>query len=174
METQGSVQVVVRLRPLNRREKRDGTLPVVTTNTERGQVTLIKGSGIKAAKHRFTFGNVYGSFCTQEEIYDSTLKPIITDVCNGIESTVFAYGQTGTGKTYTMEGVIDDAELRGLIPRASSGIFDFLSDSRFIEKTVSVSYLEIYNEDLSDLLTPADETAKKVRDNSLVLRWVDH
>lgn len=161
-ETQGSVQVVVRLRPLNRRERRDGTLPAVTTNTDLGQVTLIKGTGVKAAKHMFQFGHVYGSFCTQEEIYQSTLKPIIADVCNGIESTVFAYGQTGTGKTYTMEGIIDDEDLRGLIPRACAGLFKILEDSRFIEKSIYVSYLEIYNEELSDLLVADDSKAQKV------------
>lgn len=156
MIQQGSVQVVVRLRPLNKREKKDGTLPVVTTNTDKGQITLIKGAGLKAAKHRFNFGNVYGSFSTQEEIYNNTLKPIIKDVCDGIESTVFAYGQTGTGKTYTMEGAIDNPEYCGLIPRASTGIFDLLSHEKFIESSVKVSYLEIYNEELCDLLTPQD------------------
>ena len=56
----------------------------------------------------FKFDRVFGSFTTQEEIFDQTLRPIVDDVLSGFEATVFAYGQTGTGKTYTMEGAIDD------------------------------------------------------------------
>ena len=56
---------------------------------------------------------MFGSFTTQEEIFDQTLRPIVDDVMSGFEATVFAYGQTGTGKTYTMEGVIDDPENMG-------------------------------------------------------------
>ena len=70
----------------------------------------------------------------------------------GYESTVFAYGQTGTGKTHTMEGIIDDPEDRGVIPRAAFAVFERLSDQSYIEHTVTASFLEIYNEELCDLL----------------------
>lgn len=88
---------------------------------------------------------------------------ILKDVLKGFESTVFAYGQTGTGKTHTMEGQIDSLEQRGIIPRAAASIFKSLQDDAFIEKTVSVSYLEIYNQDLNDLLVPVGQAKSKLR-----------
>ena len=65
---------------------------------------------------------------------------------------VFAYGQTGTGKTYTMEGDLKDERQKGVIPRAVEGVFEQLSGVQYTSSSVSASYLEIYNEELSDLL----------------------
>ena len=88
-----SVQVIIRLRPLNEREKKYGTLPVVTASTFDKSVTAIKGKGKTKSKQTFQFDNVFTSFSTQEDIFEATLQPIIRDVLNGYESTVFAYGQ---------------------------------------------------------------------------------
>ena len=68
---------------------------------------------------------------------------------------MFAYGQTGTGKTHTMEGSLDDDENRGIIPRSAQAIFERLKDvkNHFTESSVTAQYLEIYNEELADLLT---------------------
>lgn len=93
-----SVQVVVRLRPLNTKEKKHGTLPVVSASTADKTVTVIKGQGSRQARSSYNFDNVFTAFSSQEEVFDATLKPIIRDVLMGFESTVFAYGQTGTGK----------------------------------------------------------------------------
>lgn len=97
-----SVQVVVRLRPLNDKEKKHGTLPVVSASTSDKTVTVIKGSGSRQVRTNYKFDNIFGTFSSQEEVFEATLKPVIRDVLNGFESTVFAYGQTGTGKTHTM------------------------------------------------------------------------
>jgi kinesin family protein 3/17 len=70
----------------------------------------------------------------------------------GYNGTIFAYGQTGTGKTFTMEGVSDKAELKGIIPRSIDWIFNSIksySDQNFL---VRVSFVEIYNEEVIDLL----------------------
>ena len=88
-----SVQVIVRLRPLNEREQKYNTLPVVTASTLDKSVTAIKGKGKTKSKQTFQFDNVFTSFSTQEDIFEATLQPIIRDVLNGYESTVFAYGQ---------------------------------------------------------------------------------
>ena len=88
-----SVQVIIRLRPLNEREKKYGTVPVVTASTLDKSVTAIKGKGKTKSKQTFQFDNVFTSFSTQEDIFEATLQPIIKDVLNGYESTVFAYGQ---------------------------------------------------------------------------------
>jgi len=78
-------------------------------------------------------------------------------VLKGFESTVFAYGQTGTGKTYTMEGELNTPEQQGVIPRAAHEIFNSLKQPHYKESSVTCSYLEIYNEDLCDLLVDLDE-----------------
>ena len=82
----------------------------------------------------------------------------------GFESTVFAYGQTGTGKTYTMEGDLGNPDNYGVIPRAACAIFDKLSHPSYTSSKVLCSYLEIYNEELSDLLLnePFREEDKKI------------
>ena len=192
-----TVQVVVRLRPLNEREKKHGTLPVITASTNDKTVTVIKGVGSRQVRSIYKFNNVFTSFSTQEEIFDSTLKPIINDVVYlGYESTVFAYGQTGTGKTYTMEGELtttttivgsektnnnngiigtggggattktttsppdDDDSLHGVIPRSANAIFNELEqDENCLSYNVSCSFLEIYNEELCDLLAVSSTTS---------------
>jgi hypothetical protein len=146
------VQVVARLRPLNKKEKADATTPVVSSSTKDSTVTVIRGSGARQSRTAFKVDNVFGSFATQEEVFDQTMPPIIKDVMRGFESTVFAYGQTGTGKTFTMEGDVDDEANMGIIPRAASKIFAQLQSGTYTESTVRVSYLEIYNDELNDLL----------------------
>jgi kinesin family protein 11 len=96
--TTASVQVVVRLRPLNDKEKKNSTLPVVSASTSDRTVTVLKGTGSRQVKTCYKFDNVFTAFSTQEDVFEATLKPVIHDVLNGYESTVFAYGQTGTGK----------------------------------------------------------------------------
>jgi Kinesin motor domain len=81
---------------LNDREKKHGTLPVVSASTNDKTVTVIKGSGNRQAKTSYKFDNVFTAFSSQEEVFEATLQPVIRDVLMGFESTVFAYGQTGT------------------------------------------------------------------------------
>lgn len=81
-------------------------------------------------------------------------------VLGGYEATIFAYGQTGTGKTYTMEGEITSESERGVIPRAAQAIFQQLAQAKYTESSVTASYLEIYNEELCDLLAlPGSESS---------------
>jgi hypothetical protein len=101
-----TIQVVVRLRPMNEYETKHGTLPVITAKTQDATVSVIKGKGRKQMKSSYRFDNVFTAFSTQEEVFEATVKPVILDVMRGFESTVFAYGQTGTGKTHTSESHI--------------------------------------------------------------------
>ena len=172
MAEQSGIQVVVRLRPMSARELKGNTLPVVTASTEKKEVTVIKGTGARTLRNTFAFDNVFTSFSTQREVFDQTLAPVIGDVLGGYESTVFAYGQTGTGKTHTMEGIINDPDERGVIPRAAFDVFRRLSDESYVESHVSASFLEIYNEELCDLLLdvdPDDVAAATARSKSLRL-----
>ena len=72
---------------------------------------------------QFTFDMAYGDEASQSDIYAETSAPIISNVLEGYNGTIFAYGQTGTGKTHTMTGVIGDEDLRGIMPRAFDDIF---------------------------------------------------
>ncbi len=175
MSEQSGVQVVVRLRPMSERELKGNTLPVVTASTEKKEVTVIKGSGARTLRSTFAFDDVFTSFSTQKEVFDQTLAPVIGDVLNGYESTVFAYGQTGTGKTHTMEGDLNVSEDRGVIPRAAFDVFRRLrADDAYVEFDVSASFLEIYNEELCDLLVDCDfEDLAAVKAKSKELRLVE-
>jgi kinesin family protein 11 len=95
-------------------------------------------------------------------VFQQTIQPVIPDVLGGFECTMFAYGQTGTGKTHTMEGDLNSEEQQGVIPRAAQAIFDLLADPKYRDSEVTASYLEIYNEELSDLLVD-DSTKHEVK-----------
>lgn len=95
--------------------------------------------------------------CKQSDIFDFSIKPTVDDILNGYNGTVFAYGQTGAGKSYTMYG-LDDDEGRGVTPRIIEQIFtSILSSPANIEYTVRVSYMEIYMERIRDLLAPQND-----------------
>ena len=85
--------------------------------------------------------------------------PIIESVIQGYNGTIFAYGQTGTGKTFTMEGNLKEEELKGIIPRSFDMIFNLIKTTFNTNFLIRVSFLEIYNENIRDLLTK-NETAK--------------
>lgn len=95
----------------------------------------------------------------QADIFDFSIRSTVDDILNGYNGTVFAYGQTGAGKSYTMMGSsIDDEENRGVIPRIVEQIFaSIMSSPPTIEYTVRVSYMEIYMERIRDLLNPQND-----------------
>lgn len=97
--------------------------------------------------------------CKQQDIFDFSIRSTVDDILNGYNGTVFAYGQTGAGKSYTMMGTnIDDDEGRGVIPRIVEQIFaSIMSSPSTIEYTVRVSYMEIYMEKIRDLLAPQND-----------------
>lgn len=103
----------------------------------------------------FTFDAVYDSNSKQRDLYDESVRPLIDSVLDGFNGTIFAYGQTGTGKTYTMQGAWMDPEKRGVIPNAFDHIFTNISRSQSDKQyLVRSSYLEIYREEIRDLLDP--------------------
>lgn len=95
---------------------------------------------------------------SQKKVYDNTARTVVESALYGYNATIFAYGQTGTGKTFTMEGFNRDGsvEARGIIPRAIEQIFGHIQKnaSPRIRFLVRASYLQIYNEQISDLLKP--------------------
>ncbi|XP_051834198.1 kinesin-like protein KIF3A isoform X2 [Antechinus flavipes] len=152
-ESCDNVKVVVRCRPFNEREKAMCYKLSVTVDEMRGTITVHKTDSSNEPPKTFTFDTVFGPESKQLDVYNLTARPIIDSVLEGYNGTIFAYGQTGTGKTFTMEGVRAVPELRGIIPNSFAHIFGHIAkaegDTRFL---VRVSYLEIYNEEVRDLL----------------------
>ncbi|KAM4675509.1 kinesin-like protein KIF3A isoform 1-T1 [Discoglossus pictus] len=148
-----NVKVVVRCRPLNEREKAMCSKMAVHVDEIRGTIAVHKVDSMNEPPKTFTFDTVFGTESKQLDVYNLTARPIIDSVLEGYNGTIFAYGQTGTGKTFTMEGVRAVPELRGIIPNSFAHVFGHIAkaegDTRFL---VRVSYLEIYNEEVRDLL----------------------
>lgn len=149
-----SIKVVARFRPQNRTEIELGGQPIVAFESED---TCKLDS--KEATGSFTFDRVFDMNSRQKDVFDFSIKPTVDDILNGYNGTVFAYGQTGAGKSYTMMGTdIDNDEGRGVIPRIVEQIFaSILSSPGTIEYTVRVSYMEIYMERIRDLLAPHND-----------------
>ena len=96
-------------------------------------------------------------------MYEDTCSPLVQDVINGYNATIFAYGQTGTGKTFTMEGNINDIDRKGIIPRSFESLYQSLNELHSsIEYSVKVSYIEIYMERIKDLLEPTRSNSELV------------
>ncbi|XP_041713088.2 kinesin-like protein KIF3B isoform X2 [Coregonus clupeaformis] len=154
-KTRESVKVVVRCRPMNEKERAANFERVVEVDVELGQVAVRNPRGAAAHQHPkvFTFDSVYDWNSKQVDLYDETFRPLVDSVLLGFNGTIFAYGQTGTGKTYTMEGVHSDPERRGVIPNSFEHIFTHISRSQNQQYLVRASYLEIYQEEIRDLLS---------------------
>ncbi|XP_038056544.1 kinesin-II 85 kDa subunit-like [Patiria miniata] len=149
-----NVRVVVRCRPLNEKEVSQKFSSIVKVDEMRGTVQVQNPAAPKGEPPKsFTFDTVFAPGSKQTDVYNQTARSIVDAVMEGYNGTIFAYGQTGTGKTFTMEGVRTQPELRGIIPNSFAHIFGQIAKAgdsvRFL---VRVSYLEIYNEEVKDLL----------------------
>ncbi|XP_057778967.1 kinesin-like protein KIN-5B [Salvia miltiorrhiza] len=156
-----NVQVLLRCRPLTDDEQRLNMPKVITCNDSKREVTVSQTVGCKHVDRVFTFDKVFGPKSQQRSIYDQAISPIVAEVLEGFNCTVFAYGQTGTGKTYTMEGGMRNkgGELpaeAGIIPRAVRQIFDTL-EAQNADYSMKVTFSELYNEEITDLLAPEDQ-----------------
>jgi kinesin family protein 5 len=149
-----SIKVVARFRPQNKIEVASGGEPIVDFKSE--DTCSINS---KEAAGAFTFDRVFDMSSRQVDVFDYSIRPTVDDILNGYNGTVFAYGQTGAGKSYTMMGSdIDDDAGKGVIPRIIEQIFaSILASPGNIEYTVRVSYMEIYMERIRDLLMPQND-----------------
>ncbi|KAK1269835.1 Kinesin-like protein NACK2 [Acorus gramineus] len=134
------IYVTVRARPLSSEEAK--------TNPWR-----ISGNSISLSNQpgKFEFDWVFGEECTTVEVYEARTKEIVAAAVRGFNGTVFAYGQTNSGKTYTMRGSTDEP---GVIPLAVHDLFNSIQEDVDREFLLRMSYMEIYNEEINDLLAP--------------------
>ena len=177
-----NVRVVVRVRDLLPKEISEGEIKSVQVNVDAAQVSVRGGDDSDNDQHRWTFDAVYDNRASQKELFQTEVQPLVDSVFDGFNATVFAYGQSGSGKTYTMTGALatGDETLYGMMPQAVAYIFDEIhrfqqpvdsSDNNIQLKRhasssvkkiggnkkyrVRVQYIEIYNGKCRDLLQEA-------------------
>ncbi|XP_044898935.1 kinesin-like protein KIF27 isoform X1 [Felis catus] len=151
------VKVAVRIRPLLCKEVLHNHQACVRVIPNTQQIII-------GRDRVFTFDFVFGKNSTQDEVYNACIKPLVLSLIEGYNATVFAYGQTGSGKTYTIGGghvdVLSFSKFlasvvegqKGIIPRAIQEIFQNISENSSTDFNIKVSYIEVYKEDLRDLL----------------------
>lgn len=164
---ESNINVYVRCRSRNEREILENSGVVVSTLGKQGKEVILKPNQHSALSKTYTFDNVFGAESDQEVLFEEVAKNALTEMLQGYNCTIFAYGQTGTGKTYTMSGDISTSDTgvlgihAGIIPRTLVLLFNNLQNSEG-EHSVRVSFIELYNEELKDLLAP-DDAERKVR-----------
>ncbi|XP_051277556.1 kinesin-like protein KIF27 [Dicentrarchus labrax] len=143
------VRVAVRIRPLLRKEVLHNHQVCVRVVPGSAQVML-------GTDRLFSFDHAFGQTANQDEVYESCVQPLVESLVDGYNATVFCYGQTGSGKTYTLGGGGNLDEEGGIIDRVAQDVFFLLGEKRKnsdgVEATVRVSYMELYREELRDLL----------------------
>nr|XP_023962323.1 kinesin-like protein KIF17 isoform X4 [Chrysemys picta bellii] len=147
-----AVKVIVRCRPMNEREKALSCKAVVSMDSPRGQCFIQNPGATDEPPKQFTFDGAYYESHNTEQIYNEIAYPLVEGVTEGYNGTIFAYGQTGSGKSFTMQGIVDPPTQKGIIPRAFEHVFESVQCAENTKFLVRVSYLEIYNEDIRDLL----------------------
>ncbi|XP_065552753.1 kinesin-like protein KIF17 isoform X2 [Lathamus discolor] len=147
-----AVKVIVRCRPMNVRERALRCKAVVSMESTRGQCFLQNPAAASEPPKQFTFDGAYCHEHSTEQIYNEIAYPLVEGVTEGYNGTIFAYGQTGSGKSFTMQGVVEPSAQKGIIPRAFEHIFESVQCAENAKFLMRASYLEIYNEDIRDLL----------------------
>lgn len=165
-----NVKVFVRCRPLLSHELSQTSLTCINTNPSSNEVILLSSDPHKPSQKVFVFDGVFDSSSNQEQIYEECAFSLVENVLEGYNATIFAYGQTGSGKTYSMMGDPDLETLKGIIPRSFEHIINLINgNSEGRTFFMTASFLEIYNEEIHDLLKKtADKKAVKceLRENS--------
>ncbi|EWC45992.1 hypothetical protein DRE_04785 [Drechslerella stenobrocha 248] len=187
----GNIKVVVRVRPFNSREKDRGAKCIVQmkdsqtiltpppgaseSTPRKGNSGAAKADGPKV----FNFDRSYWSFdrgdshyAGQDDLFQDLGGPLLDNAFQGYNNCIFAYGQTGSGKSYSMMGY---GEEYGIIPKICQNIFTRMNSEKDpnVMSTVEVSYLEIYNEKVRDLLNPSNKGALKVREHPSLGPYVE-
>ena len=164
-----AVRVVIRTRPTASFAQEN-----IVVGEDRQQLTvrMPKGDNPNAQDNwSWRYDSVLHN-ASQETTYIEQVQPIVQSVLQGYNGTVMCYGQTGAGKTFTQIGSLESFQNRGVTPRAIAEIFAYVSDHPQFEATVAVSYVEIYQDTLIDLLStlptadPVTEPLQLVEDKN--------
>ncbi|EXJ75949.1 kinesin family member 11 [Cladophialophora psammophila CBS 110553] len=165
-----NIHVVVRCRGRSAREVRENSGVVVSTSGVRGKTVELSMGPNAISNKTYYFDKVFSPAADQAIIFDDVVAPILNEMLTGYNCTIFAYGQTGTGKTYTMSGDMTDtlgllSDAAGIIPRVLYSLFQKLEADE-VECSVKCSFIELYNEELRDLLSPDNSVKLKIFDDA--------
>ncbi|XP_075248617.1 kinesin-like protein KIF21A [Convolutriloba macropyga] len=164
--TETNVRVAVRVRPQSLAEINEGLKQCTSVTANEAQIAI-------GSDKMFTFDKVFDIETNQREIFDDSVAELVDGLLQGYNSTILAYGQTGSGKTYTMgtawasEIVLENS---GLIPRCVDRLFELIDEAKSEahhnrstapDFKVSAQFLELYNEEINDLLLPAEKIGSK-------------
>ncbi|XP_052522552.1 kinesin-like protein KIF14 [Tympanuchus pallidicinctus] len=157
------VVVAVRVRPFSSREKNENLLPVVSMSGSETSVRNPSTNQLYSFSYDFSFWSFdkcHPNFASQEMIYKTLALPLLERAFEGYNTCLFAYGQTGSGKSYTMMGFGED---RGIIPRLCEDLFTRIAqmDQQQVLYHLEMSYFEVYNEKIHDLLVFKAESRQK-------------
>ena len=180
-----NIRVFCRFRPFNVTE---------TENKSRNVVKISKQTNVaitpeKKAELKFDFDYIFSELSTQEEVYAIVGQPLIEEILKGYNATVFAYGQSGSGKTTTMTGypqLVDNADLlskdnlalwasqaqMGIVPRIIKDLFEAIKSKKEYQYTIQVSYVEIYLEKIRDLLNTSNDDLE-IRESRFKGLWIE-
>eukprot|EP01060_Flectonema_neradi_P041407 TRINITY_DN9820_c0_g1_i1.p1 TRINITY_DN9820_c0_g1~~TRINITY_DN9820_c0_g1_i1.p1 ORF type:complete len:1155 (+),score=292.98 TRINITY_DN9820_c0_g1_i1:58-3465(+) len=150
------VRVFVRARPLQEGEAR---APIQLDTMRKEVLAKTKTS---RGQTSYTFNKVFDTETEQCELFDTACKPLVSEMLKGFSCTIFAYGQTNSGKTHSMMGDLNSERMQGLTPRACKHIFNELmkNNSQF---TVRLSCVELYKEEFYDMLVNSDQPKQKLK-----------
>lgn len=153
-----NIKVICRIRPQLERDSREGERGILSVVDDK--LVVVKGKEQNAS---FRFDRVFDSVSTQDDVYNYAIRLKMEDFFHGYNGAVMAYGQTGSGKSFTMMGSsISDNAQKGLIPRMADDMFSRIHRSTSdTEYTVGVSYMEVYMEQIRDLLDPASNNGRR-------------
>lgn len=164
------IQVIARIRPLMKREEAVNKNAVVFAHGAQSLITVRDPADESIEGKQYSLDAVYGPEATQEDIFQRPAD-IVDSVLQGGNGTIIALGQTGSGKTFTLRGVDWQEDLMGVSSRAARRIFNHISNhSGDGTYSVKMSYLNIYNENITDFLISADERRQQRVGNAESLR----
>ncbi|XP_019349376.1 kinesin-like protein KIF1B isoform X2 [Alligator mississippiensis] len=175
-----SVKVAVRVRPFNSRETSKESKCII--QMQGNSTSIVNPKNPKEAPKSFSFDYSYWShtsaedpcFASQSRVYNDIGKEMLLHAFEGYNVCIFAYGQTGAGKSYTMMGKQEESQA-GIIPQLCEELFEKINDNsnEEISYSVEVSYMEIYCERVRDLLNPKNKGNLRVREHPLLGPYVE-
>ena len=181
MSKSSNVKVYCRIRPENEQEISSGLGTCLNPQSPTSVQIIVDNLNINSdlkenynekTTQEFTYDKIYPIETTQKTIFEQVAKPLILSAFEGINGTLFCYGQTASGKTYTMEGISSDNDLCGIIPRMMNLVFEIInSGSSDIEFSVKCQYYQIYNEKIQDLIDTT-KTDLAIREDKNKGIWV--
>jgi len=159
---QQNIRVAIRCRPFNSKERANNETSCVSFERGAdGPSVTVSDPANPSDKQTFGFDLIFDESSRQEDVFAAIGIPTITKAFDGYNGTIFAYGQTGSGKTWSMQGSSEMDDLRGIIPRLNTTLFERIAAESAARPSmqflVTASYMEIYNEVLRDLLVASTQ-----------------